>query len=85
MASEPELPEDVLAALRAGRKIDAIKLLRAQRSLDLKESKQIIDAYLAAHPTSTPSRPAGSGRGFAPLLLAAAATAAAYLLYRYFS
>jgi hypothetical protein len=85
MNGEPELPEEVLTAIQAGRKIEAIKLLRERHSLGLKEAKKLVDAYLAGHPASAASRRGEGGPGIAPLLLAAVATAAAYLLYRYFS
>ena len=41
-----ELPADVRNAVHANRKIEAIKLLREQQSLDLKEAKEIVDAYI---------------------------------------
>lgn len=44
-----ELPKNVLDALHRGQKIRAIKLLRAQRGIGLKEAKDIVDAYLANH------------------------------------
>ena len=40
-----KLPSDVLNAIHANRKIDAIKLLRTQQNLGLKEAKDIVDAY----------------------------------------
>lgn len=39
------LPANVLAALQAGHKIEAVKLLRVATGLDLKQSKDAIDAY----------------------------------------
>ncbi|OUR70928.1 hypothetical protein A9Q78_11315 [Methylophaga sp. 41_12_T18] len=50
-----ELEPEVLVALDKGRKIEAIKLLREQRSIGLKEAKQIIDEYSAAHPSPNAS------------------------------
>jgi hypothetical protein len=41
-----ELPADVRDAVHANRKIEAIKLLREQQSLGLKEAKEIVDAYI---------------------------------------
>jgi ribosomal protein L7/L12 len=38
-----DLPADVLAAATAGNRIDAIKLLREQRGLGLKEAKDLLD------------------------------------------
>lgn len=42
----PELPADVMASVRANRKIEAIKLLREQRGLGLKEAKQLVEAHM---------------------------------------
>jgi hypothetical protein len=44
------LPPDVLVALRQGHALEAIKLLRQATGLGLKESKELIDAHLRAHP-----------------------------------
>src|SRR5207247_788457 len=44
------LPADVVAAIQQGDKIDAIKRLRAVRGLDLKEAKDIVDAYVRRDP-----------------------------------
>jgi hypothetical protein len=85
MNSEPELSADILAALRANRKIEAIKLLREQRDLGLKEAKHIIDIYIAKQPSSSAGRSRQSEFGIARLLFAGVVTAAIYALYRYFS
>ncbi|MBS7663539.1 50S ribosomal protein L7/L12 [Pseudomonas lalucatii] len=45
-----DLPPQVQAALRQGRKIEAIKRLREERGLGLQQAKQDVDAYLRAHP-----------------------------------
>lgn len=45
MTKPIDLPVDVIDALHAGRKIEAIKLLRKHRGIDLKEAKDIVDAY----------------------------------------
>jgi hypothetical protein len=39
-----KLPPDIDGLLRAGRKIEAIKLFRAQHGVDLKAAKDAIDA-----------------------------------------
>ena len=51
MDNKAVLPADVIEAIRAGRKIDAIKLLREAQDLGLKESKQAVDAYLRSNPS----------------------------------
>lgn len=43
--TEP-LPVDAIAALHEGRKIDAIRSVRAARNLELKEAKDVVDAYI---------------------------------------
>jgi hypothetical protein len=40
-----DLPDNVIEALRARQKIKAIKLLREQRDLGLKEAKEIVEQY----------------------------------------
>lgn len=44
------LPPDVLDALQKGRKIEAVRLMREQTGLGLKESKDAVDAYQQLHP-----------------------------------
>ena len=44
------LPDSVLAALRAGEKIQAIKLLRQSRGIGLIEAKAIVDAATSLSP-----------------------------------
>ena len=55
---EPGLPDDVVAALRDGHKIEAIKQLREARGLDLKTAKEQVDAHLADHPGLMPEKTA---------------------------
>jgi hypothetical protein len=43
---DSSLGPDVLDALRKGRTIDAIKFLRTEKGIGLKEAKDIIDAHL---------------------------------------
>lgn len=43
------LPPDVLEALEMGRKIEAVRLMREQTGLGLKESKEAVDAYQQLH------------------------------------
>jgi ribosomal protein L7/L12 len=44
------LPPRAASALRDGRAIDAIKVLRETEGLDLAQAKSRVDAYLAADP-----------------------------------
>jgi hypothetical protein len=50
MSTDNELPSDVLSAIHENHKIKAIKLLREHRNIGLKESKQIVDAYIKKNP-----------------------------------
>ena len=43
------LPPDVINALQKGQKIEAIRLMREQTGLGLKESKDAVDAYQQLH------------------------------------
>ena len=45
------LPPDALSALSQGRLIDAIKATRLATGLGLKEAKDVVEAYLAEHPS----------------------------------
>jgi hypothetical protein len=44
------LARNVVEAIERGHKIEAIKLVREQTGMGLKESKDLVDAYEAAHP-----------------------------------
>jgi hypothetical protein len=54
MMENSELSPDIMRAIEAGRKIEAIKLLRAERGIDLKEAKTIIDHEMAAYRKANP-------------------------------
>ena len=82
MNEDIELSDKVIAALEANRKIEAIKVLRKEKNLGLKEAKDVVDAYIADNPRLAQGRPGGSGPGLVPLLLAAAVTAALYFAYK---
>ncbi|PKO50861.1 MAG: 50S ribosomal protein L7/L12 [Betaproteobacteria bacterium HGW-Betaproteobacteria-20] len=45
-----QLPLSAIDALKQGRKIEAIKLIRQLNGLGLKEAKDLIDDYLRSHP-----------------------------------
>lgn len=63
MSNGSGLPADVIAKLHEGRKIDAIKLLREQRGIGLKEAKQEVDAYLRDHPQLASMQNSGNSIG----------------------
>jgi hypothetical protein len=45
------LPQAAVEALWRGNLIEAIKLVRLERSIGLKEAKQLVDAYVRTKPT----------------------------------
>jgi len=55
---DPELPIEVIDAIRANRKIEAIKLLREHWGMGLKEAKQAVDDYVRNNPQEEPQETA---------------------------
>ena len=45
-----ELPLSAIAALSQGRKIDAIRIVRQERRIDLKHAKDLVDRYIQTQP-----------------------------------
>ena len=80
MSNETKLPANVVEAIRANRKIDAIKLLREHRSLGLKEAKHAVDAYIREHPHLIPQQSSGGGLG--RLVIVVLAVVISYVLYQ---
>lgn len=85
MSDETGLPDDVVAEIHANRKIEAIKRLREQRGIGLKEAKDAVDRYISQLPQGAirPTQRTDSGLG--RLLVVGAGAMAIYLLYNYFS
>lgn len=46
----PPFPQTAIPALEQGHTIEAIKIIREERGLGLKESKDLVDAYLRSRP-----------------------------------
>lgn len=46
----PSLPATAIAALEQGQTIEAIKIVREEHGLGLKESKDLVDHYLKSRP-----------------------------------
>ena len=66
-------PAAAEAALLKGNKIEAIKIVREQRGVDLKGAKDIVEQHVAAHPglqMQIDSAQAASRQGFLPWLMA---------------
>lgn len=77
MSESSPLPAEVVNAIHAGRKIEAIKLLREDRNLGLKEAKQAVDAYIRANPSVPQPKSGGGG-----LLILVVLVLLGYALYR---
>ena len=48
---QPQIPPDAVDSLRQGALIEAIKLTRQKTGLGLKEAKDAVELYMAAHPS----------------------------------
>jgi hypothetical protein len=87
MGGKVTLPLDAVAALQRGRKIEAIKIVRAQSGVDLKEAKQRVEQFLQADPSVQASfaemraRAGGAGLWWIAIVCAAA-TVLLYLWQR---
>lgn len=46
----PDLPKAAVEALRHGNVIEAIKVVRHERDIGLKEAKNLVEAYIASQP-----------------------------------
>lgn len=85
MTSDMDLPADVIAEIEANRKISAIKRLRAQRGIGLKEAKEMVDAYISMHPSSSGHRAPETDSGVGRIIVMIIGVGLIYALYRYFS
>jgi hypothetical protein len=66
-------PAAAEAALLKGNKIEAIKIVRKDRGVDLKDAKDIVEQYVATHPglqMQMESAQVTSRQGFLPWLMA---------------
>ncbi len=76
-------PDDVLEALRAKRKIEAIKLLRQAQNLELKEAKIAIDDYIEKHSDLFTEGEIREETGFRSLVVVSGIGLILYMVYRY--
>jgi len=83
--AEPDLPDTVINAIRANRKVAAIKLLRQERGLDLKDAKDAVDAYIQKNPEAVSSIAPMKESGANPIVVIVILVVAAYLVYRLFA
>ncbi len=82
---ETELPDDVIAELEAGRKIEAIKLLRAHEGVDLKQARELVDAYMKQHPGVPAHQIPQTDSGIGRIIILIIGVGAIYAIYKYFS
>jgi len=75
---DAELEEEILALLRGGKKIEAVKVYREQTGSDLKDALQAIDALAAKHGIAAK----GGGCAGAVLMILATAWIAARFLFQ---
>ena len=84
--SDEELPSGALVALHQGKIIEAIKVLRVERNLGLKEAKDKVEAYLRAHPDVRTqydgARAEGNRGGLLWLIVIVAAAVAAFFFFK---
>lgn len=82
-----QIPLQAVSALHQGSLIDAIKRTREATGLGLKEAKEAVENYLAAHPnTNEQFRAArGSGSGTARVMIIVGVIAAAAAVYWWLS
>jgi len=78
---ENQLSASVMEAIRSGRKIDAIKQLREERGLGLKESKHIVDREMAAYRASNPHLAQENQSSSVPTILVIVAIGLALYFY----
>jgi hypothetical protein len=82
LSRNEELPAEVTLALQRGKKIEAIKLLRLAKKIDLKDAKQAIDGVIAQNPRLYGRRTdTADGRGRSVLLLMGALGLLAFLYH----
>lgn len=81
----PTLPVAAISALHRGSKIDAIKIVRRERGLELKLAKDAVEAYLRSQPALQASFTAKQRAARGSALRWFVFTVAVVLVYVYFS
>lgn len=85
MNSEVELPDDVIAELEANRKITAIKLLRTHLGIDLKEARELVDAYVEQNPSGSSHHMPETDSGMGRIVILVIGVSVIYGIYKFFS
>jgi len=85
MVIEQELSPEVFQLLADGRKIEAIRLIREETGLGLREAKELAEALLDEHASTEMAMPAITEQGGASGVIAIIiAVLIAYLVYVFF-
>ncbi len=86
MTEEQELSPEIYQALAAGRKIEAIKLIREETGLGLAEAKDIADVLAGRGGASTTPPPEmkeeGGAGGFLAIVVAILIAGIAYVVFQ---
>ena len=87
MNRSDDLPPQVMHALKSGRKVEAIKLLRKARGIGLAEAKDVVDSVALAQPhANRPHRAAArNDSGVGRLVLVFVVLGACVAAYLYLS
>jgi hypothetical protein len=85
MNVESELPLDVIEAINANRKVEAIKRLRAHDDIGLEEAKDEVEAYMRQNPRSAEMPQHRTESGIDRVLLVLLIVAVVYGAYLYFN
>lgn len=75
------LPETVKQAIHDGRKVDAIKQLRAEWKIGLKEAKEEVDHYVFNNPSLFPQAMPSAGVGAGKIIIVIMIIAAVGFLF----
>jgi len=86
IVTDKELPSDVIRAIAAGRKIEAIKILREKTGLGLANAKVLVDRAWRVHgPKKDAYGAAGSGAAAAKLIVSLLAILGLVAAWYYFT
>ncbi len=85
MKPEADLPDDVIDEIKAHRKVNAIKLLRQHRRMDLKAAKDLVEAYIEQNPPDPSLMPPEAETGIGRIVLLIVGVGVIFAIYRYFS
>lgn len=85
MNTEIEMPEDVVAEIKANRKVTAIKLLRKHLGVGLKEAKEIVDEYMEQNPSASTLKTPETDTGIGRIVILVIGVGIIYGIYKFFT